>query len=148
MKYIMRTIDPDNARDIEQFNLLMDDLTVHAADQALLRSRILEANANPDKYLLVAQDPETGTLCGSLIGVCVGDFCETCNPIMLIENVVTRHDYRRRGVSRAMFQEIERWAREKQAAYAILCSANHRHEAHKFYEAIGYSEVKGFKKYL
>ena len=85
---------------------------------------------------------------GSLLGVCFGDFCEACNPVMVIENVVTRNDCRNQGVARAMFAEIEAWGRTQHAAYAILCSANHRPEAHQFYKAIGYDEIKGFKKYL
>ncbi len=148
MDLIFRTPDPNRASDVEGFNLLMDDLTRRAKDQALMRRNIAEANGNPDKYLMVAEDAATGVLVGSLLGICFGDFCEDCDPVMVIENVVTRRDYRGKGVARAMFAEIEAWGRSKHAAYAILCSANHRHEAHQFYKAIGYDEVKGFKKYL
>lgn len=148
MELIFRTVDPARPTDIEGFNLLMDDLTRRAQDQALLCCNITEANHSPDKYLMVAEDAATGTLVGSLLAVCFGDFCEACDPVMVIENVVTRSDYRSRGVARAMFAEIEAWGKGKHAAYAILCSANHRYEAHKFYKAIGYDEVKGFKKYL
>lgn len=148
MHLIFRTADPNNPADLEQFNLLMDQLTVRAADQSLLRARIAEANANPDKYLLVAEDMDTRTLCGSLLGICFGDFCDTCNPVMVIENVVTHRSYRNCGVASAMLGEIEAWGRQKQAVYAILCSANHRVEAHKLYEKLGYDSVKGYKKYL
>lgn len=148
MELIFRTVDPNRPSDLEGFNLLMDDLTRRAQDQELLRRNITEANNNPDKYLMVAEDAATGTLAGSLLGICFGDFCEACNPVMVIENVVTRQDLRGRGVAGAMFEAIEAWGKRKHAAYAILCSANHRHEAHKFYKAIGYDEVKGFKKYL
>lgn len=143
-----RTLNEQDPHDLEQFNCLMDDLTHRAADQQLLQARIAEANANPDKYLLVAEDSDTGRLCGSVLAVCFGDFCEGCKPVMVIENVVTHHDFRNRGVAAAMFQAIEDWGREQQAAYAILCSANHRVEAHRFYEKIGYDTVKGYKKYL
>lgn len=148
MNLIFRTIRPDSPADVEGFNRLMDDLTRRAQDQDLMRRNIAEANANPDKYLLAAEDADTGTLVGSLLGVCFGDFCEACDPVMVIENVVTHRDYRGKGVAKAMFAEIEAWGRSKHTAYAILCSANHRHEAHKLYKAIGYDEVKGFKKYL
>lgn len=148
MELIFRTVDPSCPSDIEGFNLLMDDLTHRAHDQELLRRNIAEANANPAKYLMVAEDAATGVLAGSLLAICFGDFCEACDPVMVIENVVTRQDFRGQGVARSMFEEIEAWGRSKHAAYAILCSANHRYEAHKFYKAIGYDEVKGFKKYL
>lgn len=148
MELIFRTVNPHSSSDVEGFNLLMDDLTRRAQDQELLRRNITEANNNPDKYLMVAEDAATGTLAGSLLGICFGDFCEACDPVMVIENVVTRQDLRGKGVAKAMFAEIEAWGRAKHAAYAILCSANHRYEAHKFYKSIGYDEVKGFKKYL
>ena len=47
-----------------------------------------------------------------------------------------------------MFEFIENWGREKECHYCILVSGMNRTGAHKFYDAIGYSEVKGFKKYL
>lgn len=148
MSLIFRTLDVQNPAELEQFNKLMDQLTVRARDQKKLQRHIAEANANPDKYLMVAEDADTGILCGSLLGVCFGDFCETCNPVMVIENVVTDTAYRNKGVAMAMLREIEAWGREKQAVYAILCSANHRLEAHRLYEKAGYAGIKGYKKYL
>ena len=148
MELKFRTIDPNNDSDVEQFNLLMDQLLCRAHDQTLLRNRIREANSNPDKYLLVVENPLTGELAATMLGVCFGDFCESCNPVMVIENVVTRSDMRGMGIARAMFREMEDWGRSKQAVYAILCSSNHRHEAHSFYKAIGYEDIRGFKKYL
>lgn len=148
MHLIFRTVNQHNPTDLEQFNMLMDQLTVRAKDQSKLRRHIAEANANPDKYLMVAEDTDTGRLCGSVLGVCFGDFCETCNPVMVIENVVTDGAYRNQGVAMAMLREIEAWGREKQAVYAILCSANHRLEAHRLYEKAGYTKIKGYKKYL
>ena len=148
MSLIFRTVDEQHPVDLEQFNVLMDNLTNRAYDQTLLQSRIREANHNPDKYLLVAEDEDTHTLCGSVLGICFGDFCEGCDGVMVIENVVTHPDYRGKGVASAMLEHIEDWGREKRAVYAILCSANHRLEAHKLYEKVGYSNVKGYKKYL
>ena len=148
MNLKFRTVDEQNPVDLEQFNVLMDNLTNRAYDISLLQSRIREANENPDKYLLVSEDEDTHTLCGSVLGICFGDFCEACDCVMVIENVVTHPDVRGKGVASAMLSEIEDWGREKRAVYAILCSANHRLEAHKLYEKVGYSSVKGYKKYL
>ena len=65
-----------------------------------------------------------------------------------VENVVTDEKYRGKGIGRGMFEAIETWGREKECHYCILVSGLQRTGAHKFYDAIGYSEVKGFKKYL
>ena len=57
--------------------------------------------------------------------------------------------YQGKGVGRKMFQEIERWAKEEwDCHYEILASGLNRTGAHKFYHALGFEEVKGFKKYL
>ena len=103
---------------------------------------------NVDNYLLVAENTENGDLCGSLIGVVFEDICDTCKPILLVENVVTDERYRGKGIGRGMFEAIETWGKEKECHYCILVSSLQRTGAHKFYAAIGYSEVKGFKKYL
>ena len=148
MNLIFRKLDENNPKDVLEFCELMDDLTSRANDQALLMEKIRKVNANEDAYMLVAEDADTGRLCGSLLGITFGDFCDTCRPIMVIENVVTHHDYRRRGVGKRMFEEIEAWARSRGVYYIILCSSLNREDAHRFYYSIGYDDVKGFKKYL
>ena len=68
---------------------------------------------------------------------------------LLVENVAVLESFQGKGVGRAMFQEIERWAKEKwDCHYEILASGLNRTGAHKFYAALGFDEVKGFKKYL
>ena len=148
MNLIFRKIDENNADDVRQFCELMDDLTARANDQEVLLEKIRKVNANEDAYMMVAEDAETGKLCGTVLALTFGDFCETCRPIMIIENVVTHHDYQRMGIGRRMFEEIEAWGKQKNVCYAILCSSMSRKDAHRFYHSIGYDEVKGFKKYL
>ena len=109
------------------------------ADPQKMAEKIEKIAKNEDNYLLVAENTENGDLCGSLIGVVFEDICDTCKPILLVENVVTDEKYRGKGIGRG---------REKECHYCILVSGLQRTGAHKFYDAIGYSEVKGFKKYL
>ena len=148
MNLIFRKLDGTNPRDIDQFCELMDDLSERAEDRALLIRRIEEANSNTNTVLMVAEDVERSRICGSLLAVVFGDFCGACRQVMVLENVVTHHEYQHQGVGKRMFEEIEAWGRQKDAAYAILCSGLGRLTAHKFYHALGYEEVKGFKKYL
>lgn len=148
MNLIFRRLDENNPRDVEQFSALMDDLTMRAKDQNLLLEKIRRTNANPDAYMMVAEDADAGMLCGTLLALTFGDFCDTCRPVMIIENVVVHHDYQRKGVGKSMFEEIERWAKDRDVCYITLCSSLARTDAHKFYYAIGYDDVKGFKKYL
>lgn len=134
--------------DLEEFNRLMDQLSHKAENQERLLQNIERAIKNPDLYVMVAEEPETGKLRGSMLGMLCDDFCDACRPILFIENVVTDEACRRMGIASQMFRAMEEWGRERDVNYAVLCSAMHRLEAHQFYSRIGYSEVKGFKKYL
>lgn len=134
--------------DIPKLNPLLAQLSGRLADPEVMAAKMKKIAKNEDAFLLVAEDKDTGDLLGSLFGLCFEDVCGDCRPILMIENVVTDDKVRRTGVGRKMFACIENWAREKACHYVILVSAMHRLEAHRFYEAIGYGEVKGFKKYL
>jgi GNAT superfamily N-acetyltransferase len=148
MNLIFRKLNPDDSWDLQQFSELMDDLSRRAEDPELLIRNIRRVNAREDAYLMVAQDTQSGRLLGSLLAVTIEDFCGSCSPILLLENVVTRKSCQRQGIGRSMFQEIEAWARRRGVGYIILGSAMHRLEAHRFYSSLGYEEIKGFKKYL
>ncbi|MDO4459688.1 MAG: GNAT family N-acetyltransferase [Clostridia bacterium] len=146
MNLIFRKVDP--CIDLEQFGALMDDLSERAFDNEKVANLIEKNNSNEDVYLMVAENTDNHELVGSLIGVLFDDYCGECKKILVVENVVTSNRYRRMGVARAMFEHIEKWGHDNNAHYVILGSAMHRHEAHKFYENIGYQEIKGFKKYI
>ncbi len=117
------------------------------ADRAKMKALVEKIHADPQKYLLAAFD-EAGVLCGSLLGVVFEDICGDGRPILLVENVAVLPEYQGKGVGKAMFREIEAWGREQNCHYEILVSGNQRTGAHKFYRALGFEEVKGFKKYL
>ena len=134
--------------DIPLLNPLLAQLSGSLAAPDKMAKAMEKINRNPDAVLLVAEDTDTGALCGSLFGLAFEDICGTCQPILMIENVVTDIRHRRLGVGRMMFEWIESWGRERECHYCILVSGMQRTEAHRFYDAIGYNEVKGFKKYL
>ena len=134
--------------DIPKLNPLLAQLSDAMADPQKMAEKMEKIAKNEDNYLLVAENTENGDLCGSLIGVVFEDICDTCKPILLVENVVTDEKYRGQGIGRGMFEAVEAWGKEKECHYCILVSGLQRTGAHKFYDAIGYSEVKGFKKYL
>lgn len=148
MNLIFRKLDENSQNDIAQFNELMADLLAPAQDISLLRENIRKANSYENYYLMAVEDADNHKLCATMLAVAIDDFCGTCAPIMLVENVVTHHDYQQKGVGRRMFEEMEAWGRSKGVNYALLCSDMERKGAHEFYRAIGCKEVKGFKRYL
>ena len=97
---------------------------------------------------MVAIDKESGEILGSLFGIVFEDICGDCRPILLIENVAVLEKFQGLGIGKLMFNEIERWGKEMDCHYEMLVSGMNRVGAHKFYEAIGFEQVKGFKKYL
>lgn len=145
MNLIFRKPTPDDLDALDKVMLVISD---KSADRQKMAELVEKINADPQKYLLAAEDADTGTLCGSLLGVVFEDICGDCRPILLIENVAVLESYQGRGVGRAMFEEIEKWGREMDCHYEILVSGLQRTGAHKFYKALGFDEVKGFKKYL
>ncbi len=148
MDLIFRKVDITSDKDIKEFGETMDALTSHAEDTELLKKKIAKTNANEDEYLMVAEDRESGRICGSLYAMVMGDFCAECKPFMLVENVAVHKDFQRKGIGKAMFAEIEKWAKEKDAHYLMLTSSLNRNDAHEFYRAMDYTEVKEFKKYF
>lgn len=145
MELIFRKPTQNDLDALDRVMLVISDKPANREKMGTLVERI---NRDPDKYLLAVEDRETGTLCGSLFGVVFEDICADCRPILLIENVAVLPEYQGKGVGKAMFQEIERWGREKDCHYAMLVSGMQRTGAHKFYKALGFDEVKGFKKYF
>ena len=136
-------------KDLDGLDQVMLVISDAAGERETVKRLLKKIDADPQKYLLVAEDLETGTICGSLFGVVFEDICDSCRPILLVENVAVLESFQGNGVGRAMFQEIERWAKEEwDCHYEILASGLNRTGAHKFYAALGFDEVKGFKKYL
>lgn len=134
--------------DLDALDQVMLVISDKPADRGKMGKLVEHINADPQKYLLVAEDLENGVLCGSLLGVVFEDICGDCRPILLVENVAVLPEYQHKGVGKAMFEEIEAWGRQNNCHYEILVSGLQRTGAHKFYKALGFDEVKGFKKYL
>lgn len=145
MQYKMRQAVPSDAQAIDQVMLVISE---KCSDLNRMAKQIEKLQHDPQKYLLVAIDPETETICGSLLGVVFEDICEEGRPILLVENVAVLEEYQGKGVGKQMFEEIERWGKEMDCHYEILVSGMNRTGAHKFYNALGFIEAKGFKKYL
>ena len=110
MELILRKAEEKDLDGLDQVMLVISD---KAGDRATVKELLQKISGDPQKYLLVAEDKETGAICGSLLGVVFEDICDSCRPILLVENVAVLESYQGRGVGRQMFQEIERWGKEQ-----------------------------------
>ena len=84
MELIVRKAQEKDLDGLDQVMLVISD---RAGDRETVKTLLRKIFGSPQKYLLVAEDKDTGTLCGSLLGVVFEDICDSCRPILLVENV-------------------------------------------------------------
>ena len=143
MDIVLRTA---TAADVVGLDIVMQVISDGPGDLEKMQGLIQRMEKDEQKYLLIAE--LDGEIVGSLLGVVFEDICKDCRPILLVENVAVLEKCQGLGIGRKMFEEVERWGREQNCHYEMLVSGMNRTGAHKFYHALGFDEVKGFKKYL
>jgi predicted N-acetyltransferase YhbS len=98
-------------------------------------SRIL---ARPEQVFVVAE------LDGRTVGwvhVQIAE-CVDVEAFVLIAGLVVDAGVRKQGVGRLLMHHAEEWARTRGVRMVRLSSSATRHEAHRFYERIGYTNLK------
>lgn len=131
----IRTALPEDAA---RLAALSDQLgyAVHVADLAQRLDLILR---QPDSVLYVAESPD-----GEVIGW-VHAFIRPLltNPLHIeIGGLVVDERCRSQGVGAALMQHAEDWAREHGCDAVYLRSRVQREAAHRFYQRIGYTNLK------
>lgn len=100
-------------------------------------------------YILLGFFDDNGQLLGSVMGIVCHDLYGSCEPFMLLENMVVRQSARRAGVGKSLVEELERRALEAGCCQILLVTDKARVGARKFYESMGYpTENAGYKKKL
>jgi len=69
------------------------------------------------------------------------DFVDV-EPFVLIAGLVVDTGVRRLGVGRGLMTHVEEWARQQGCDVVRLTSSSTRAAAHRFYERIGYTNIK------
>lgn len=138
-----------NVGDVPALDILMSELMSDLFgknNRARMEQVVAEMQQDARYYLAVACEGEQ--VVGTAMGVLCHDLCGECRPFMVIENVIVSQVYRGKGVGRGLLQELERWGRAQGCTYIDLVSSAFRTQAHRFYEAMGYSSEGGFRKSL
>ncbi len=104
---------------------------------------------NNEAYYLLGAEID-GKIVGTLMGIVCFDLAGEDKNFMTLENVVVSPEYRGRGVCKALFNEIERIAKERNCEYIYFVSGKQRTVAHEAYRILGYADegAKGFRKHL
>ncbi|MDK8183632.1 GNAT family N-acetyltransferase [Paenibacillus sp. UMB4589-SE434] len=143
----MITIEPISHEDLMALNGLYEELMGVSGSLSRMNTVYDHIAANSQYRLLGAKCD--GELAGSITCILCWDLVGDCRPFMLIENVVVSSRFRRLGIGNRLMEHAEHIARSYECTCTMLISGAQRTEAHRFYEALGYTvDVKGFKKML
>ena len=104
-----------------------------------LAPRLDEVQARTDDGLFVATDAD-----GEVVGwIHVARIALLeASGMALINGLVVDEEARSAGIGTELVAAAERWAREHGATTIMVRSRSTRQRAHRFYERIGYAEVK------
>lgn len=138
------TIRNATTSDVKALSELFVEFMGGESDIEKMKLVIEKLDANPQYYISVA-DNENSVI-GVAMGIICEDICGTCEPFMLIEDVVVLPKYRRSGVGKTIMDSLEQFGKQNHCKYAILVSEPKRTDSHVFYEKLGYHHEMGFKK--
>ena len=100
-----------------------------------------------DAYIFLCAVEETH-LVGSVMGIVCEELYGECQPFLVVENMVVAGEYRKKGIGKILFEELEKRAKIKGCSQIILVTEMDRSDACGFYESAGFhpSANKGYKK--
>lgn len=144
MKCMIREIRVTDAQAIQTLNekelgyQVPVDLTVR---------QVIKLKADGDHHFLrVFEDEETATV----VGYVHGEVYETLysETLFNVLALVVATDWQKQGIGKALLNSLEAEAKARDYAAIRLNSGGNRHEAHKFYEAVGYTADKMQKRFI
>lgn len=131
--------------EISQLLELYKELTDYKNSVATSEQIFDKINSDKNYYLLVAK--ENNKIIGAVLGIVCYSIPIEGLSFMVIEDVVVKKEYRKKGVGKKLFEHLDEIAIKNNCAYSFLVSGERRKEAHLFYLKQGYNEpVKGFRK--
>ena len=131
------TIRPGRVSDAPQISRLTSQLG-YDLDVAAATERLARILPRPGQQLFVAD------VDGEAVGwlhAAVADYVDA-ERYVLIAGLVVDRAQRRTGIGRALMARAEAWALEQGCALVRLTSSATRTAAHRFYEDIGYTNIK------
>ena len=108
---------------------------VSEADAAHRLSRILPRN---DQQFFVA---DLDSRAVGWVHVVLAEYVDA-EAFVVIGGLVVDRNHRRLGIGRALMDRAEMWARERGCSIVRLTSSSTRKTAHRFYENLGYTNIK------
>jgi GNAT superfamily N-acetyltransferase len=110
----------------------------YEVDLPLVMERLSHILLRSDQQFIVAEID--GRLGGWVHGV-ISEYVESGRFVTVGGLVVDRH-HRMRGIGRRLMEQVEEWAKLQECLIVRLSSSSMRTNAHRFYEALGYTKIK------
>lgn len=131
---LIRPARPSDANDIARLTAQLgyDVETRHVADRL---SRVL---GRPQHCLMVA---EVDGRAAGWLHAAVAEYLEA-DPFVVVGGLVVDSGHRAQGIGRALMDAAEQWTREQGCSVVRLSSSTPRTGAHRFYERLGYTNIK------
>jgi len=82
---------------------------------------------------------ENGKIIASCYICIIPNFTRGGKSIGFIENVITDHEYRGRGIGKKIMENAIQYAKEQNCYKVVLQSGNKRTGAHEFYKSLGFN---------
>lgn len=141
---IIRTM---NAEDLPKLGMLYKQFWDEDSDVVKMRAQFEKIAQRNTHILLSALEEEQ--LVGSVMGIVCEELYGDCRPFLVVENMIVDQSARRMGVGRALLNDLEEHARERNCTQMILVTEKDRSDACHFYESYGFSlDTTGYKKKL
>jgi GNAT superfamily N-acetyltransferase len=107
-------------------------------DAAAAARRLARVLDRPDQCVLIA---DIGGRVAGWMHAAVSEPLDV-DRFAVVVGLVVDADHRGSGVGRQLMEHAESWARAQGCAFVRLTSSSTRTEAHRFYERIGYTNIK------
>lgn len=131
---VIRPATPADAGDVATLTVQLG-YELSATDAAARLSRIL-SHSDHRFWVADVRDDVVGW-----VHAVVTEYIDT-EPFMVVAGLVVDRQHRRHGVGEALMGQVEAWARECGCAVVRLSSSDMRVDAHRFYERLGYVNIK------
>ena len=136
------------SEDMESLSKLYYEFWNENSDISKMKNKLVDLQNNAAYIFLCAVEKEI--LVGSVTGIVCEDLYGDCKPFLVLENMVVHSDYRKKGIGKMLFEELENKAKNIGCTQIILVTNTERKDACRFYESMGFHPAanKGYKKKL
>ena len=115
----------------------------YGASADLVRAKLTAFGEHSDAVLVACH----GVLIVGVVSLHITPLFHAPGHLARVTALSIRDGYQRRGIGKALMDAAEQWSWASGAARVDLTSGNHRPEAHRFYESLGYgTDARRFVK--